>query len=112
MGNKAEMERVMMEAAQIDSMAAHPGWAIIKNYCENTIRLSHDAWLYADPKSATLEKLRIDARTAHAMINLIENFREEGKRLWNLWARAEGLIPETALDMDNQSPKVEDDNGN
>ena len=108
MNNKAEMEKVMMEAATIDNMSNHEGWKIVKRYCENTIRLSHDAWLYADPKSATLEKLRVDARTAHAMINLVENFKEEGKRLWNLWARAEGLIPEVALDVDNQSPNVEE----
>ena len=106
--NKQAMEQVMLEAATIDNMTTHEGWKIIRGYCENTIKLSHEAWLYADPKSATLEKLRVDARTAHAMINLVENFKEEGKRLWNLWARAEGLIPDTALDMDNKSPNVED----
>ena len=107
--NKLEMEQVMLEAATIDNMTTHEGWKIIKRYLENTIRLSHDSWLYADPKSATLEKLRTDARTAHSMINLVENFKEEGKRLWNLWARAEGLIPEAAMDMDNKSPKVEEE---
>lgn len=108
MGNKLDMEKVMMEAAVIDQMTAHQGWQIIRGYCENTIRLSHDSWLYADPKSATLEKLRTDARTAHAMINLVENFKEEGKRLWGLYARAEGLIPDVAMDVDNHSPKVEE----
>lgn len=97
----------MMEAAKIDQMSASEGWQIIRRYCENTIKLSHDAWLYADPKSATLEKLRTDARTAHSILNLVENFKEEGKRLWQLWARAEGLIPESALDVDNHSPQVE-----
>lgn len=105
MQNKADLERIMMEAATIDQMTGHEGWKIIRGYLENTIRLSHDAWLYADPKSATLEKLRTDARTAHAMINLVENFKEEGKRLWNLWARAEGLIPDAQLE---KSPKEEE----
>lgn len=107
--SKDHMENVIMEAAVIDQMTAHDGWQIIRRYCENTIRLSHEAWLYADPKSATLEKLRTDARTAHSIINLVENFKEEGKRLWNLWARAEGILPAVALDMDNKSPKVEED---
>lgn len=107
--NNADMERIMMEAAKIEQMSHSEGWGIIKDYCENTIRLSHAAWLYADPKSATLEKLRVDARTAHSMLNLVENFKEEGKRLFQMWARAQGLIPEVAMDVDNESPNIEED---
>ena len=105
---KEHMEQVMLESAKIEAMTHTEGWSIIRSYLDNTIKLSHDAWLYADPKSATLEKLRTDARTAHAMINLVENFKEEGKRLWQLWARSEGLIPSTVLDMDNESPNLDE----
>lgn len=106
--NKSAMESMMMEAAQIEQMTNTEGWKALKSWCENTIRLSHESWLYTDPNDETAEKLRTNARTAHSIINLVENAKAEGKRLWNLWARAEGLIPEVAMDMDNISPTIED----
>lgn len=108
MATKAEIEQIMLEAAKVDAMTNTDGWQIIKSYCQRTIKASHDSWLYAEPKSVMLEKLRTEARTAHAMLSLVENFREQGKQLWNLWAKAEGILPETAMDMDNNSPNIEE----
>ena len=106
--NRDAMEQVMLEASKVDSMTASPGWSIIREYCERTIKHSHDTWLYADEDNKTVKELKATARTCHAIITLVENFKEEGKRLWNLWARAEGLIPEVAMDMDNKSPNIEE----
>lgn len=108
MATKAEIEQLMLEAAKVEDMTSTEGWRIIKAYCERTIKASHDSWLYADPKSVSLEKLRTEARTAHAMLSLVQNFKEQGKQLWSLWAKAEGIIPETAMDMDNYSPNIEE----
>ena len=108
MTNKAEMERVMMEAAQIEGMSTTEGWKILRQYLENTIKLSHDTWLYTDEDNTSVRALKQSARTAHAMINLVENFKEEGKKLFDIWARAQGLVPGTVFDMDNKSPNVED----
>jgi hypothetical protein len=102
------MEQVMMEAAQIEGMTNSEGWKILRKYLDNTIKLSHDTWLYTSDKKIG-EDLKRNARTYHAMINLVENFKEEGKKLFNLWARAQGFIPSVTLDMDNESPKVEED---
>lgn len=106
--NKAAMESMMMEAAQIEQMTATEGWKALKSWCDNTLRLSHDSWLYVDEDNKTAKELKRNARTAHAILNLVENAKSEGKRLWNLWARAEGLIDEVAMDMDNVSPTIED----
>lgn len=107
MANKADIENIILEASKVDAMTGTEGWKIIKRYCENTIKSSHDSWLYADPKSVQLEKLRTDARTCHALLSLVENFREEGKRLFNIWAKAQGLVPNVPMDVDNESPNVE-----
>lgn len=109
MQTRADMEQVMLEAAKIDQMANSEGWNVIKQYCENTIRVSHDIWLYVDDDDKRVKELKQAARTAHAMINLVENFREEGKKLWTLWTRAQGLVPDVALDVDNASPNIEED---
>lgn len=106
--NKAAMEGIMLEASKVDGMTNTEGWAIIRDYCERTIKHSHDTWLYSDEDNTLVKELKQTARTCHAMLTLVENFREEGKRLWNLWAKAEGLLPEVAMDMDNKSPNVEE----
>lgn len=108
MSNRVDVEQLMLEAAKVDSMTNSEGWNIVREYCERTIKASHDLWLYADDDSKTLKELKSSARTAHAMISLVENFKEEGKRLWQLWAKAQGIVDEVSMDVDNKSPKVEE----
>lgn len=108
MTTKNEMERAMMECAHIEQMTATEGWKIIEQYLENTIKVCNEVWLYLPSKSTKLEEIRQEAARCHGMLTLVRNFKDEGKRLWNLWAKLEGLVPETVMDMDNKSPNVEE----
>lgn len=104
--NKRDMEQVMAECAKVEHMANSEGWAIIKGYLDNTIKVCNEKWLYMDKDDEKLEAVRQEAARCHAMISLVENFKTEGKRLWNLWTRLEGLVPDSMVD---ESPNVEDE---
>lgn len=96
------MEDAISDCHHVYQMSRSQGWEIMKKVIEQTLAAYSQIWMTMNKERPEFDELRIEALACKKMIDLVESFDAQRKKLEDHWLKVNNPEFEVAMDVDNE----------
>lgn len=97
------MEEAISECHHVFQMSRSEGWTIIRKVIDQTLHSYSQAWMTMDKTRPEFDELRIEALACRKMIDIVESFDSQRKKLEEHWLKQSNPEFQVAMDVDNET---------
>jgi hypothetical protein len=97
------MEEAISDCHHVFQMSRSEGWQVIKGVLDQTLETYSQMWMTMNKERPEFDELRIEALACRKMIDLVESFDTQRKKLEEHWLKVNNPEFQVAMDMDNES---------
>lgn len=103
-----DMEEAINECHQVYQTSCTPGWQVLRKVIDETLKAYSRVWMTMDKNRPEFDELRVEALACQKMIDLVENFDVQRKKLEEHWLKLNNPEYQVAMDVDNDSALKEE----
>jgi hypothetical protein len=97
------IEEMISECHHVFQMTTTPGWQAMRKVIDQTLETYSQIWMTMNKNRPEFDELRIEALACKKMIDLVESFDTQRKKLEEHWLKVNNPQFEVAMDMDNET---------
>ena len=97
------IEQMISDCHHVYQMSRTPGWIIMREVIDKTLETYSQMWMTMNKDRMEFDELRIEALACRKMIDLVESFDAQRKKLEEHWLKVNNPEFEVAMDMDNET---------
>lgn len=97
------IEEMISECHHVYQMSRTPGWEVMRRVIDGTLETYSKMWMTMNKSRPEFDELRIEALACQKMIDLVESFDAQRKKLEEHWLKANNPEFEVAMDVDNET---------
>jgi len=101
--NNPTMEEAITECHHVFQMSKSPGWEAMRRVIDKTLESYSQIWMTMNKDRPEFDELRIEALACKKMIDLVESFDSQRKKLEEHWLKVNNSEYQVAMDMDNET---------
>lgn len=101
--NNNDMEQAISDCHQVDQMARSQGWKVVRTVIDQTLDTYSKIWMTMNKNRPEFDELRIEALACRKMIDIVESFDAQRKKLEEHWLKVNNPEYNIAMDMDNET---------
>ena len=103
MDKPLDVEQMISECHQVYQMSRSEGWQAIRKVIDQTLDAYSKVWMTMDKNRPEFDELRIEALACQKMIEIVESYDTQRKKLEEHWLKVNNPEFEVAMDMDNET---------
>lgn len=96
------MEEAISDCHHVYQMSRSEGWTIMRKVIDQTLSSYSQIWMTMNKERPEFDELRIEALACKKMIDLVESFDAQRKKLEDHWLKVNNPEFEVAMDVDNE----------
>lgn len=96
------IEQMIADCHHVYQMSKTPGWETMRKVIDDTLATYSKMWMTMNKNRPEFDELRIEALACQKMIDLVESFDAQRKKLEEHWLKVNNPQFEVAMDMDNE----------
>ena len=101
--NNQDIEQAISECHHVYQMTKTPGWEAVKKVMDQTLNTYSQIWMTMNKNRPEFDELRIEALACRKLIDLVESFDSQRKKLEEHWLKVTNPEYNIAMDVDNET---------
>lgn len=97
------MEEAIADCHAVYQMSRSLGWEVMKRVIDQTLETYSQMWMTMNKERPEFDELRIEALACKKMLDLVQSFDSQRKKLEEHWLKVNNPQYEVAMDMDNET---------
>lgn len=97
------MEESIAECHAVYQMSKTLGWEAMRRVIDQTLVTYSQVWMTMNKERPEFDELRIEALACRKMIDLVDSFDAQRKKLEEHWLKVNNPQYEVAMDVDNET---------
>lgn len=97
------IEEMIADCHHVYQMSKTPGWEILRKVIDDTLTTYSSIWMTMNKNRPEFDELRIEALACKKMIDLVESFDAQRKKLEEHWLKVNNPEYQVAMDVDNET---------
>lgn len=98
-----DIEQAISDCHHVYQMTRSQGWEVMKAVIDKTLETYSQMWMTMNKDRPEFDELRIEALACRKMIDLVESFDAQRKKLEEHWLKVNNPQFEVAMDVDNET---------